>query len=407
MGVAQQPASAAGTGTVTGHVTCGDTQRPARFAHVALFGVPVQVTAAAKTDPNADESAQLAAAMDSLKAMSTLKMVQVQTGTDGGFVANDVAPGDYYVFAGDSGYISPLNQVEALVQAGADLSKPLPGIPVVHVAAEHTSLADVTMQRGAAVSGTVQWDDGSPLAGAVMAVLPAKGEAKPPQQFAMLSMTSMLGAFSITDDQGHFRISGLAPGDYLVQATIQSGQQGGFGPGMNLGKMLANKPLVVYAPAAFHKAGAKAVTLHAAEDLRDQQITLNLAGLHSVSGQLTSAEDHHGINSATVRLQDSVDKDFVRSAPVDAAGNFTVTYLPPGTYELKVSDAEDTEPAKKDPKAKPKLFSEDQTLRSYASGKMTVVVLDSDVTGQNLELAVDKNPKKEPDVGAILGGTEP
>jgi len=402
MGVAQQPVSATGTGTVTGHVTYGDTQRPARFAHVALFGVPAQVTTAPKTDPNADESAQLAAAMASLKSMSTTNMVQAQTGTDGAFVATDVAPGDYYVFAGDSGYISPLNQVEALIQAGADVTKPLPGIPVVHVAAERTSMADVTMQRGAAVSGVVLWDDGSPVSGAIMQALPAKGDTKPPQQFAMLAMTSMLGSFSITDDLGHFRISGLAPGDYLVLATIKSGGQSGLGSGMNLSKMMANKPLLVYAPAAFHKTDAKAVTLHVAEDLRDQQITLNLAGLHSVSGRVTSAEDHHGINSATVRLQDSVDKEFVRSAPVDAAGNFTVTYLPPGTYELKVSDAEDTEPAKKDPKAKPKLFSDDKTLRSYAAGKMTVVVLDSDVTGQNLELAVDKNPKKDADFSKMF-----
>ena len=45
VGLAQQAASAAGTGTVTGHVTCGDTQRPARFASVTLFGVPVEVKA--------------------------------------------------------------------------------------------------------------------------------------------------------------------------------------------------------------------------------------------------------------------------------------------------------------------------------------------------------------------------
>ena len=39
-----QPASAAGTGVVTGHVVAGDTQRPARFAHVILFGVPTELT---------------------------------------------------------------------------------------------------------------------------------------------------------------------------------------------------------------------------------------------------------------------------------------------------------------------------------------------------------------------------
>jgi hypothetical protein len=397
-----QTASAPATGIVTGHVTCGDTQRPAKFAHVVLFGVPGQITEQPKADPDADMATQMAAVASAFKALGAVKMVQAQTGTDGAYVAADVAPGDYYLFATASGYITPMEQVSALMAAGADMKKTLPGVPVVHVAAERTSSGDVTMERGAAISGSVLWDDGSPVTGAIMAVVSAKGEQKPPPQFNILALANVLGGLSITDDLGHFRLSGLMPGDYLVKATIQAGQQTALGGTMNLSKMMANTPLVVYAPAAFHQANAKAVTLHTAEDLRDQQVTLNLAGLHSVSGRIASAEDHHGINSATVRVQSEQDKDFVRSGSVDAAGNFTVTYLPPGNYTLKVSGAEDTEPAKKDEKKKPKLFTEDTTLRSYLPGKMSVIVTDSDVTGQNLELALDKNPKKEPDLSKMF-----
>jgi len=402
---AQQPSSAAGTGMVTGHVTCGDTQRPARFAVVILFGVPEQMTTVPKLDPNADSAAQAAAIADALKSIGKTNMVQSQTGTDGAYTATDVAPGDYYVFAASSGYISPLNQVQALIAGGADMKKPLPGVQVVHVTAEHTAMADVTMERGAAVSGTISWDDGSPVTGAIMAVAPAKGDSKqPPSQFGMLAMASVLTSLSISDDQGHYRISGLAPGDYIVAATIRVGQQVGLGTGMNLTKMMANTPLVVYAPAAFHKADAKPVTLHMAEDLRDQTMTLKLGGLHSVSGTVSSVVDHHGINSATVRLQDTADKDFTRSASVDAAGNFTVTFVPPGTYSMKVTDAEDTEPKPKTDKDKPNLFgSGTKTIRSYADGKLSVIVTDSDLTGQNVALVVDSNPKKEPDFSALFG----
>ena len=402
---AQQPSSAAGTGMVTGHVTCGDTQRPARFAVVILFGVPEQMTTVPKLDPNADSAAQAAAIADALKSIGKTNMVQSQTGTDGAYTATDVAPGDYYVFAASSGYISPLNQVQALIAGGADMKKPLPGVQVVHVTAEHTAMADVTMERGAAVSGTISWDDGSPVTGAIMAVAPAKGDSKqPPSQFGMLAMASVLTSLSISDDQGHYRISGLAPGDYIVAATIRVGQQVGLGTGMNLTKMMANTPLVVYAPAAFHKADAKPVTLHMAEDLRDQTMTLKLGGLHSVSGTVSSVVDHHGINSATVRLQDTADKDFTRSASVDAAGNFTVTFVSPGTYSMKVTDAEDTEPKPKTDKDKPNLFgSGTKTIRSYADGKLSVIVTDSDLTGQNVALAVDSNPKKEPDFSALFG----
>jgi hypothetical protein len=389
------------TGTVTGHVTCGDTQRPAKFAHVVLFGVPAQLTEQPKADPDADLATQMTAMAGAFKTMATVKMVQTQTGTDGSYVANDVAPGDYYLFATASGYITPTEQVTAAMAAGADLKKPLPGVPMVHVAADGAATGDVTMERGAAVSGSVLWDDGSPVTGAVMAAISPKGEQKPPQQFNLLGLANVLGGLSITDDLGHFRLSGLMPGDYLVKATIQAGQQSSLGGSMNLTKMAANTPLVVYAPAAFHQADAKAVTLHTAEDLRDQLVTLKLAGLHSVSGRIAAAETHRGINSATVRIQSEQDKEFVRSAAVDEGGNYTVTYLPPGAYTLKVSDAEDTEPVKKDDK-KPKLFAEDKTLRSYLPGKMSVIVSDSDVTGQNLELALDKNPKKEPDFSKMF-----
>jgi len=405
--VAQQPASATGTGTVTGHVTCGDTQRPARFATVVLFGVPAEVTATPKVDPDASEETQMAAMTAALKSIGKTNMVQSQTGTDGSYVATDVPPGDYYVFGAASGYVSPLNQVEALVGAGADMKKTLPGVQVVHVVAEHQSAADVTIERGAAVSGVISWDDGSPVTGAIFTATPVKGDAQPPQQFAMLAVANVLSGLSISDDQGHYRISGLPPGDYIVSARIRVGQQSGLGAGMNLSKMMANTPLVVYAPAAFHKSDAKAVTLTAAQDLRDQAMTLNLGGLHSVSGRVASAVDHHGINSATVKLQDTVDKDFARSASVDAAGNFTVTYVPPGTYTMKVTDAEDTEPKPKTDKEKTSIFGPGtKTLRSYADGKQSVIVSDSDVTGQNVELGVDKNTKEAPDFSKLFGGDD-
>jgi hypothetical protein len=398
VGLAQQVISAAGTGTVTGHVTCGDTQRPGRFATVVLFGVPAEVTAAPKADPDASEEAQIKAMAAALKSLGKTNMVQAQTGADGAYVAADVAPGDYYVFGAASGYVSPLNQVQSLIGAGADLKKSLPGVQIVHVVADHQSMADVTLARGAAVSGVISWDDGSPVTGAVFTVTPVKGETKPPSQFNMLAMANVLSGLSISDDTGHYRISGLAPGDYIVTATIRTGGQSGLGSGMNLAKLMAVTPMVVYAPSAFHKADAKPVTLAAGQDLRDQAMTLNLGGLHSVSGTVASAVDHHGINQATVRLQDGTDKEFVRSASVDAAGNFTVTFLPPGTYTMKVSDAEDTEPKPKSDKDKPSFFGQGtKTIRSYKDGSMSVIVSDSDVTGQNIELAVDKNPKTDAD----------
>ena len=73
----QASASVAAGGTVTGHVTCGDTQRPARFAKVILFGVPAEIT------PPAEPNAKSLTAADYKKANDALSMVQTQTDING------------------------------------------------------------------------------------------------------------------------------------------------------------------------------------------------------------------------------------------------------------------------------------------------------------------------------------
>jgi len=347
---AQQVAGVeAATGAVTGHVVCADTQRPARFAVVMLFGVPKAVTEA----PNLDA--------DPAKAISTFKssvgemnLSQTQTDVSGYFSLSGVQPGDYYVFGSVPGYVEPKNMVQAAMDAGVDVSKPIPGIPIVHVVAGRTSQTDVNVERGAAISGRVVWDDGSPVTHAVVSIIPAKGKQKDLlEEYQMLVMgTAMSGGFgglvAITDDLGQFRVSSQAPGDYLVKASLQTHSMIAMNGGViKTDSMVPEAPLVVYAPASFHQAAGEPVTLHAGEEHSGEVVTVNLNGLHSVSGRVTSAGDHHGINSARVKLEDASDENFSRSGGVDVNGNFTITFVPSGTYKMTVSDAGDAEPAKK------------------------------------------------------------
>jgi hypothetical protein len=391
-GHAQSSSPAAAGGTVTGHVTCGDTQRPARFAKVILFGVPAEIT------PLAEPTAKSPTAADYKKANDALSMVQTQTDINGGFVASGVAPGDYYLFASVPGYLTPDSIVQAAYEGGADLNKLLPGIPVVHVASERSAEASLTVERGAAVSGKVMWDDGSPAGRVMVSVIAAKGKKKPlPLQFGLLGFNDMQGQLAISDDLGHFRIVGLAPGEYLVVGRLQTRSRFAMKNGMMNFKGTADSPLTVFAPAAFHQADAKTITLHTGEERNDVEMTINLAGMHSVSGRVASMEDHHGINAGWVKLEDTQDKDFSRSTSIDANGEFNVTFVPPGTYNLLVTHAGDTEPSKEKPQDSLNDFQTvvDAVVRSYQDGKQAVVVTDSDVTGQNVELAPLKTAKKE------------
>jgi hypothetical protein len=397
---------------VMGHVMYGDTQRPARLATVMLFGVPEHVTAAPRPlAPGASEAEQLKAMTAALGSIGKTNMTQVQTGMEGAFTATDVPPGDYYVFGAAAGYVSPLNQVEAITASGADMKLPLPGVPIVHVSADRETAIDVTLQRGASISGTISWDDGSPLAGAIFAVVPSKGEEKPPLQFRMLAMASLFSSLSISDDLGHYRVTGLGPGKYILKAVVQAGAQSGLGKGMNLAKAMAVTPLTVYAPATLHKTDARPIELQAGEAVRDEAVTLDLSKAHTVSGQVESAEDHHGINDAKVQITDVNDQDFTRSAAVDASGNFKVTFVPAGTYKIVVNGAEDTVPDDSK-KKKSGLFNmgSDKTVRSYQNGTQALIVTDSDVSDVKIALAVDKTAKSKDDgsaaLGALLGGDD-
>ena len=395
--------SRSGTGTVTGHVICQDTQKPARFANVILFRVPGQVTPTPNTD-GTDQRAKDAAFKAMMEEQYSATVVQAQTGIDGGFVATNVPPGDYYALAAAPGYVQPRNVVQAAYDAGEDLTKSISGVSMVHVSADRSSQTEITATRGAAVEGHVLWDDGSPVSDATVSVESATKKHKTlPPQFGMIMGFSMFPPTpGLTDDRGHYRLSGLAPGEYRVKATLPMNSHMTFSRGVLVGLgQLGTLPMTVYAPASFHQADAKTVTLTAGEERTDQDITYNLNGLHTVSGQVISAEDHHGLNRGVVTLTDANDKTFARSASVDPNGNFTVTFVPAGTYTMTVGNAADTvteEPKK--PEFGGLVTDVDKTVRTYQKGELQVMVGDSDVSGQNIELKPEKAGQEAAGSGA-------
>ena len=393
MTLASAQAPKAPTGTVTGHVICQDTQRPARFAGVLIFSIPPAVTPApAKVDSSDSKSVQAFMKVQR-DAMSAASFITGETGFDGSFSVAGIEPGDYYVMASVGGYVQPREIVQAAVDAGEDISKGISGIPVVRVSADRSADAEISVARGGAIEGHVLWDDGTPINGAFVSIEPKTGEHKQlPMQFNMFGMGGQTSWG--TDDRGHYRISGLAPGEYTVRAMLPTSQrmsmQRGRFDSANFGAM----PLMVYAPGGFRKTDAKPLTLTAGEERTDEDITYNISATHTVSGRVTSAEDHHGLNRGMVALTDTTDKTFARNAPLDADGNFSVTFVPSGTYTMTVANAADTvpeEPKKTDSNA---IFMQSQTkaVRSYQKAEQQVMVAGDDLTGQNIELKPVKSP---------------
>ena len=106
-----------------------------------------------------------------------------QTRFDGSFAFNHVADGAYYVIASSPGYVSPytaLSLAEARSPYGDSqplgpaqqaakqaVLKTIPRITVSNLPAS----TDVTLERGAAISGNITYDDGGPAGGLQVTVL--------------------------------------------------------------------------------------------------------------------------------------------------------------------------------------------------------------------------------------------
>lgn len=379
-GLVYAQVSQPGTGTVTGQVICADTQRPARFANVVLYEVPATMA----TSPGTNDPKQVQAFMN---AQMSRTMLQTQTGIDGSFIALNVPPGDYYVMASVAGYVQPRYLIQAAYDAGEDVTRGVTGVPLIGVSSDHATQVGLTVSRGAAIEGHVLWDDGTPVSGAYVQVESTAATHKNlPPQFSMIGMgMGINNTLMFTDDRGRYRVSGLAPGEYRVGVTLQTNNHMAMVKGkMNINGMSQTMPLVVYAPESFRQKDAKPVTLSADDERGDEDITFNVNGTHTVSGRVTSAEDHHAISRAVVRLIDASDKTFTRGTGVDSDGNFILTFVPPGTYTLDVLGAADMVVETDETNHTPIL--QQKVTRAYDRAHQQVVVVDSDVAGQNFEL---------------------
>jgi hypothetical protein len=318
---AQQPA-----GSVSGHVIAQDTQRPVRFATVMLQSV-------ASVTGGGDEERRGGGGAGS----------NTRTDAEGNFTSGSVDPGDYYVTAIAPGYISERALLQAAVSAGGDPAALLAQLPVVHVTAGETSPVTVTIERGGAISGKVTWEDGSPAAGVSLnAVSPGAasgagfaGVAQLPGVLQQFQSAGGGGNFAMTDDRGVFRITGLAGGDYLLRSQIQVPPQ--FG---STGRVtLYAPPIRVYSPGVFRRADAKPVTVKVGEERSDVRMTIDLHDLRTVTGHASSAIAGQAVASGRVSLVDANESDLLLGGSIASNGDFTVRYVPAGSYTLKISGA--------------------------------------------------------------------
>jgi hypothetical protein len=366
---AQQPAQSAPkvatlppAGIVTGHVTASDTQRPARFVEVVLL---------LKKQSDSDD--------DDEKPSALPELVTGRSGLDGSFTILNVPEGDYYIFGEMPGYLQPYKRLAKIDEDAGDdenMAKAMADVPVIHVTADRATTRDITIKRGAVMSGRVLYDDGSPAPNLRLSWEPVEGVDLSDSLTISMDMVSRQGNVSVTDDRGRFRIVGLEPGKYRLLVHVVAEDEFQWSPGgARVAETFSAQQMTVYAPGKFRRSEAQIVEVRGNEEVPDVEIRIALDETHTVSGRIVAKEDNHAPNHSSATLADPTGELPAREVRVNEQGQFHFSYVPSGTYELRIQGRDSV--LGPDPRRAGQMTW--QIAKDYQPVKLNVLVNDQDV----------------------------
>ena len=321
---AQKDAPPPPAGRITGRVTAADNGRPVKRARVFATAVELPGGRGMLTD-------------------------------DGGvFDLTELPAGRYTLTVSKSGFVSLSYGQRRPLQAGTPLQladgQLLKGI-------------EFKLPRGSIISGRVLDEDGDVMPGVMVRVMR--------YQYLQGDRRLTPAGGGQTDDRGQYRVWGLMPGDYYVNAVARGGNFGGpfagFGPGApgggpgagfgggpggrggrggpNAGAPVGNdQDQVNYAPTYYPGVPsvneAKPVTVGLSEEVLDINFNMQLVRVSRLSGHVTNP-DGTPVTSGNVNL--TVDVGGGRGNQIGMNyggriqwdGEFTITNVPPGRYILR------------------------------------------------------------------------
>ncbi|MFC5861938.1 carboxypeptidase-like regulatory domain-containing protein [Acidicapsa dinghuensis] len=369
-----QPAKTAGAGlgSVSGSVSCSDTNAPARFAVVTLLPVPGE---GAAKQPQQTSS-----------AIAT-------TDLDGRFAMARVPAGKYFVVGRLAGYLNPLAAfgTDQLQKMSEDTRKELlAAIPVVTVQADQPVSIDVRLEHAAMVAGTVLYDDGSPAVGLDVGLIRKRADGTLEQIEGDLvnNVNPFEGAHTTTDDHGHYALIGLPAGEYAVVAMLPTtgisadAKLDGTGTTLSIVSHDGNA-MAVYSGNVFRRRDAKFVKLGNGDVATGTDIGIPLGGLHVLRGVVTAKRDGHALNKAHVALLYADDRTQMRAVQVGQDGSFEFGYVPEDRYILQVTAGQDVEQVQMHQFNSN--YTDEKVVGRYGSAELPVVV-QGDMSGIDVAL---------------------
>ena len=265
----------AGTASVTGRVTEGESRRPLDQVIVRLV--------------SADRSGVLTTLTDG----------------DGRYLFENIAGGDYEVAAQREGFVTAH-------YGESDAASPT--AHAVRVASGETrKLIDLRMIRGGAISGRVINRQGGALKDVPVVAQAIVG----PADFRIAGENGVRH----TNGDGAYTINDLPPGNYLISVTWQSREMFAAGAATDW------RP--VYYPGTDRRQEALSVPVVAAETTRNINVTVVVPERFRLSGHILRGSAEGPIEANVVS-----NGNFIRAITLDAEGRFDVPQLKPGVYTL-------------------------------------------------------------------------
>jgi hypothetical protein len=190
---------------------------------------------------------------------------------------------------------------------------------------------DFALPRAGTISGRITDEAGEAFAG--VSVWPLQ-----PQFFRGRRRLVPIVSSGITDDTGQYRVVGVPPGEYLVVATTRETWKTGG----------EKKEVLGYAPSFYPgvpAADAQRVKVGVAQQVSGIDFSLAPLRAATLSGTATASDGTPLVGRSVSVNQEVAGTGFsmnssVAGAKVSGDGTWTVRDLPPGEYQLEISNVE-------------------------------------------------------------------
>lgn len=235
--------------------------------------------------------------------------------------------GNYRLAGLATGRFTITPMARAFVVAANDTFKQ-PGQTVNVAENESITKIDFALVRGGVITGRITDLEGHPIIAERVSVL-AKGDSGENRLVSFLP-----GRKNQTDDRGVYRIYGLGPGSYRVSA----GQAAAGGGGVNMG-MRGSQYAKTFYPGVAEESKATVIEIGEGTEVTSIDITLGKsAGGFSVSGRVVDAESGNPVASSYIGYSsvDAANQQLramnFTGIQTDANGKFRLEGIQPGHY---------------------------------------------------------------------------